>query len=693
MQWSYPPGTVLLDKYRVESVIGRGGMAIVLRATHLQLGEEVALKILSPTVATPDVIARFLREAQALVRLRGEHVARVFDVGRLPDGAPYTVMEYLRGVDLAGELSRCGALAPGLAVDYVLQACEALAEAHARGVVHRDIKPSNLFLTARPDGTPLIKVLDFGISKTPAGTAPLTQTDMVMGTPGYMSPEQMKAARDVDARSDIWSLGIVLYECLSGRSPFQAEAFSAVVLKAATEPPPPLDLRLPRGLQDVVLRCLEKDRAARFASMAALAAALAPFAGDPRAAALVVDRTRLMLGGPPAAPPAPADRSDTATTLQGSAQVRTATRRFRYTLAGVVSLASVIGIVIAAVMSSPRGGAGAPGPASTLAPPPVASAVPPADAGDGRTAARSIDAAVDAAVDAAAASPSTASGEPGGTPAAPTGAPDPGATVQRCAELQVNQKWQELRDCAGELASLGPRDRSVQPRAEQFRQKAVKETVAALAAAKIKDAIDAGNLREAQKQLRAIGSDSVYLGEAGEAVRAAEARAIDDNRRKAQALLAKNDCAAIKRPQAQVNATTTPAVSGAVAAVAARCVDRTVSPPTEPAAAVAQARPPAAPGAPGAPAAPQTPVCEIGDVDDAMSQAANQFLAGFYKSALTLVVKALACKQTERMYRAAVTYACAAHDVAAAKLYYGRVSPQFQPPLVQRCQQENITIP
>src|SRR5581483_9981572 len=232
MERVFSPGSILLGKYRVEGMLGQGGMGVVLKVTHLGLSEELAIKVLLPGAATnPEVTARFLREAQSAVRLRGEHVGRVSDVGMLPEGLPFMVMEFLRGVDLCGELARRTTLPVGEAVDYTLHACEALAEAHTLGIIHRDIKPANLFLTTRPDGTPLIKVLDFGISKASGLDSMATRTEMVMGTPGYMSPEQMKTAKDVDARTDIWALGIVLYECLTGKRPFYGESFSAIVLK------------------------------------------------------------------------------------------------------------------------------------------------------------------------------------------------------------------------------------------------------------------------------------------------------------------------------------------------------------------------------------------------------------------------------------------------------------------------------
>jgi serine/threonine-protein kinase len=265
----------------------------------------------------------------------------------LPGGLPFIVMEYLHGVDLSRDLQRRTNLPPGTTVDYVLQACEALAEAHAHGIVHRDIKPANLFLTTRPDGTPLIKVLDFGISKAPIrDNSALTQTEVVMGTPGYMSPEQMKATRDVDARTDIWALGIVLYECLTGRRPFDGESFASTVLMAGTEPPPPMNPDVPRGLQAVVLRCLEKNRKARFSTIAELVAALVPFARNQREAATIAERTSLMMQRPsgPIALVPPASQDSVSTTLSGSASSGLRPRR-RGAASGGIWLLTAVGLL------------------------------------------------------------------------------------------------------------------------------------------------------------------------------------------------------------------------------------------------------------------------------------------------------------------------------------------------------------
>ena len=265
-------GDVLADKYRVERVLGAGGMGIVVAAEHLQLGQRVAVKFLLPEACEdPVTLGRFLREARAAASIRSEHVARVIDVGTLPTGEPYLVMEYLAGSDLSDELSKQGPLPIAAAVDYVLQACEALAEAHALGIVHRDLKPANLFLTKRADGSPVVKVLDFGISKSqsPAGEAKqaaMTSTRAVMGSPLYMSPEQLKSTRDVDARTDIWSLGVILHELIGGKPPFHAETLSGLVIQIANEPPLPLrGMRpeVPEELEAVIQRCLCKDLSVR----------------------------------------------------------------------------------------------------------------------------------------------------------------------------------------------------------------------------------------------------------------------------------------------------------------------------------------------------------------------------------------------------------------------------------------------
>ncbi len=292
------PGTVVLGKYRIERVLGRGGMGVVARAHHLRLDQPVAIKYLLPDVLEHEmVVPRFLREAQAAVRLKSEHVSRVYDVGQLDDGVPYMVMEYLEGTDLRRYLREHGPVAPGLAVDLLLQACEALAEAHAHGIVHRDVKTSNFFLTQSSDGMPMLKVLDFGVSKTQVDPEQGdTHSQVLMGTPSYMSPEQMQSSKYVDARTDIWGMGVVLYELLSGRRPFKAESFPQLCILVATEPAPPLEVAVPTGLEWVIARCLEKDPMLRFDSMAELAASLAPYAATPVQGTRSTERTARVLG-------------------------------------------------------------------------------------------------------------------------------------------------------------------------------------------------------------------------------------------------------------------------------------------------------------------------------------------------------------------------------------------------------------
>ncbi len=278
-------GQVLAGKYRVERVLGTGGMGVVVAARHIQLDAPVALKFMTDeALADHTLVTRFLREARATARLRGEHVIRVSDVGELDSGAPYMVMEHLQGQDLAALLASLGPPPVSSAVDYVVQACEGLDEAHRAGIVHRDIKPSNLFLTRRPNGTPCIKVLDFGISKSVrilhASELHSTSDHAVFGTPLYMAPEQMRAAHDVDARADLWSLGASLYELLTGAVPFPAESIVTLAYRIANEAPRSLRAtrpEIPDGLERIVLRCLERDRAHRFPDARSLAIALEAF--------------------------------------------------------------------------------------------------------------------------------------------------------------------------------------------------------------------------------------------------------------------------------------------------------------------------------------------------------------------------------------------------------------------------------
>jgi eukaryotic-like serine/threonine-protein kinase len=245
MGLSMDPGKRVTDRYVIEGVLGRGGMGTVVRAFDERLDRHVAMKILRADLAeNPVILERFVCEARASSRIRGEHVARVLDVGEMDGQLPFFVMELLEGRDLAAELEAVGPLPIPVAVDYVLQACEALAEAHSHKIIHRDIKPANLFLTRAPDGTPFLKVLDFGISKgVSASTGSLTSQSSVIGSPRYMSPEQMRAARDVDERTDIWSLGVVLYELLSGLPPFSGETLPEICASILTSEPPPIAFR------------------------------------------------------------------------------------------------------------------------------------------------------------------------------------------------------------------------------------------------------------------------------------------------------------------------------------------------------------------------------------------------------------------------------------------------------------------
>lgn len=282
-------GDVIADKYRVESIIGRGGMGVVVAAEHLQLKETVALKfLLSGGEDEKEFRQRFLREAQVSAKLRGEHVVRLMDFGA-PEGAPpYIVMERLQGTDLRETLNHFGKIPIDIALDYIAQACEGVAEAHALGVVHRDLKPSNLFVTKRLDGSDLVKILDFGVSKARASQdvdEELTSAGSVLGSPRYMSPEQLRNSVDVDARSDVWSLGAILYEIICGRPPFKAESTAALCAKILGEEPPAA-VRSYRpevsvAVENAVLRCLARDPNKRTPDVASLVGELADATDHP----------------------------------------------------------------------------------------------------------------------------------------------------------------------------------------------------------------------------------------------------------------------------------------------------------------------------------------------------------------------------------------------------------------------------
>jgi serine/threonine-protein kinase len=398
-------GDVLAGRYVVERVLAVGGMGTVVAARHAQLGHKVALKFLTirdpsaKEAAIKESVQRFLVEAKAAARLKSEHVVHVSDVGTLDTGTPYMVMEFLEGSDLGDVLDREGHLPMEVAVEYILQACEGLAEAHAARIVHRDLKPQNLFRSQRPDGSPLIKVLDFGVSKALAEDVrtqgAVTSTDAVFGSPLYMSPEQMVSATRADQRSDLWSMAVVLYELLSGRLPFEAESMAGLCVAIANQPPRKLlgDVPdLPPELEAVLEKCLEKNPDHRYQNVAELATDLSLFA--PMHARAHIERIQRLIGGVPPSTPSFSSLSKITSSPQSSrsgrharpdaetlgpitgsdlmARVRPPKKKWvPYAIAagGVVLLA---GSIFAGItFSSPR---------QAPTPPPVAATAPPASA-------------------------------------------------------------------------------------------------------------------------------------------------------------------------------------------------------------------------------------------------------------------------------------------------------------------------
>jgi eukaryotic-like serine/threonine-protein kinase len=272
-----------MGKYRIERLVGMGGMGAVIEAEHLHLGERVAIKfLLADGAKRPDRVERFSREAWAAAKIKSDHVARVMDVGTAPSGDFYMVMEFLEGEDLS-RLLRRAALPIPKAVDFILQASEALSEAHRLGIVHRDLKPANLFVTRRPDGSDHLKVLDFGISKFGASSSNLTKTSALLGSPLYMAPEQLTSTKSADTRADIWALGVILFEMITNDLPFEGDSLPEICTKVLYEPARRLRELLPAApaaLDDAIDRCLAKEREHRFSDLCELVDAIARLGGD-----------------------------------------------------------------------------------------------------------------------------------------------------------------------------------------------------------------------------------------------------------------------------------------------------------------------------------------------------------------------------------------------------------------------------
>jgi eukaryotic-like serine/threonine-protein kinase len=350
------PGDIVADRYEVEELLGSGGMGVVVAARHRTLGHRVAVKFLTAW-SDAEGFVRFSREARIIASLESEHVVRVIDYG-MHGAMPFMAMELLAGRDLGRELKERGTLPVAEAVDCVIQACDGLAEAHAKGVVHRDVKLANLFLAVRADGERIVKLLDFGVSKVLADggdEVDLTRTSCMIGSPLYMSPEQIRDPRSVDGRADIWSLGIVLHKLLTAGAPFEGQTTSALCAAVAADAPTRLRAQaphLPPELEAVVLRCLEKRPADRHPSVISFASALAPFASD-------VGRriaTRLVDLAPPGVwavdPPSVAPGSASGTN-GGEQSVATSSSAVRYRRARVGAAVIALAGLVAGVAGLP----------------------------------------------------------------------------------------------------------------------------------------------------------------------------------------------------------------------------------------------------------------------------------------------------------------------------------------------------
>jgi serine/threonine-protein kinase len=371
--WLPASGSIIADRYLVEGLLGRGGMGAVVTALERESGRRVAIKLMPPRATkSRAAVERFMREGRAASAVVSDHVVRVLEVGQSEEGAPFIVMEHLEGETLGRLIKRRGALPLAEALDYVLQACVAVAECHAMGIVHRDLKPENLMVLGDAGQSATVKVLDFGVSKSDwleqAARVRLTGTADVLGTPTHMSPEQVRSSKSVDARTDIWALGVILYELVTGKPPFIADNLPALCASIVSdEPRAPRELTpgLPPPLEAVILRCLEKHPDARPFSVRSLAEQLAPFASGSGEAAVEKIRhigeasvPRLSAPPPPPPPPASVPPPAPATMTTGNALGDTAsfgrrvsTRRRSVVAAGalILSIGAVASLVLLAL--------------------------------------------------------------------------------------------------------------------------------------------------------------------------------------------------------------------------------------------------------------------------------------------------------------------------------------------------------
>jgi serine/threonine-protein kinase len=371
-QQAVKPGTVIAEKYRVEKELGRGGFGIVVRARHLTIDQVVAIKVLTigegGASEWKEDAARFKREAQATAALKSDYVVRILDVDLLEGGAPYMVMEHLEGETLHNAIHTRGPLSVEESVDHIVQVLAALAEAHAAGIVHRDLKPANVFITKGHGGTLVAKVLDFGVSKiaahsgigTTSTVSPITKTGAVIGTVAYMAPEQIVDAKRVDARADLWSVGVMLYELLTQKTPFGPPNNATIVTSMLTKPPASLLAErpdLPPKLEKIVMRCLEKLPGKRYKTAAAVGAALAELTTPRARGALdVLRRAR-----PPSGAAAPIEKGapKAVGSARGGGSASEKTRRMRRITIGIgvvgaVVTVALLGLALGILVASPK---------------------------------------------------------------------------------------------------------------------------------------------------------------------------------------------------------------------------------------------------------------------------------------------------------------------------------------------------